>query len=447
MHIKFRVLATILAMLIGTFCLSFGVFSLTDISLTNTVKIGNTGQISIHNATAASGYWRDIQNAINYVSAHGGGNVFIPAGTWNFVNVRESWTGGRVTISPGVNIFGAPTIRDANDQVITWKTILVMPWEVPQNCTWFDYVLNYETPQDGFRFSDLSLVGYRYFNSSASVIETYIGLNMFEATYTQYATAGIMNFRVDHCNFQDMCGNAVSCFPYAVKNNRRVMCGVIDHNRMVNTYGDPALYPKNPDYQATVDYGVTCQRWASDVWDDNIENVWGQYTNYTIVVENNYFSKWRHCVLSNDGMHVIIRYNVFDGDYGTGTIDSHGSYADNTHTYAVGTRCQEIYNNTFQSPDTTWTTGTWCINHRGGSDMIFNNTVTGYRYFIDLNAADDNDYQPKCSCNQTYIWNNTIGNVTFFRETSWTQDVNWFLRAPSLAQDGLTYTPYTYPAL
>ena len=66
------------------------------------------------NVTATNGSAVGIQEAVDQVAAAGYGNVFIPEGTFNFVEVGEPWT--TVTIPAGVNIFGAPTERDANDQ-------------------------------------------------------------------------------------------------------------------------------------------------------------------------------------------------------------------------------------------------------------------------------------------------------------------------------------------
>jgi hypothetical protein len=404
---------------------------------------------------ADSGYWQDIQNAVDevvYASGGAGGNVHIPAGQFNFVNVGESWTGTRVVAPPGVNFFGAPTERDAKGQVIAWKTVLVMPWEVPTSGpddkpTWFGVSLTGSTDKS-FRFSDIKLVGWRFYNNSSKT--QYTGVAAFASEYTEYPTEGIQDMRVDHCNFQDLCGHAVSFATTEAEHNRRPVSGVIDHNRMVNTIGIPAPYEA-----ITVGYGIIMRRWTCDVWEANAANVFGRYNNYTVVIEDNYFSKWRHCTSSNDGIHQIVRHNIFEGCYGYGEVDGHGSYADEgTRSYAVGTRAMEVYENIFKNPDTSWTTpGSWdsksfAINIRGGSIIATNNTLIGYYALCDLNNDWGNyvPMAPQCFISQTYIWGNNLGGAYIIRYNSDnTENVNYFLRAPNLVQDGFTYTPYPYP--
>ena len=419
-----------------------GIFSLSPAisSLMNGVVVRSTGEV-LTGAHARSGSARDIQAAVDLVAEHGGiGNVYIPEGTFNFVEVGEPWM--TVNIPAGVNLFGAPTERDANGQVIEWKTVLVMPWEVPTGATWFAVQLG--DGSESFRFSDIKLVGWRFYNSSSTTM--YTGVKIYLSQYASYPTEGIQNFRVDHCHFQDIAGSALSVGPNVAEWNRRVISGVIDHCRLVNTYGDPGLMAyKN----ATLGYGISMRRWASDVWDYNtFGNVIGHYTNYTIFIENNYFSKWRHDVSSNDGIHYVFRYNIDEGGYGIGSVDGHGSYADSYHPYAVGTRATEVYNNTFKDPDKTWWSMPWAINIRGGSVLAFNNTLIGYYALCDLNNDWGNyePYSPQCHINQTYIWNNNLGGARLIKYNSDnTENVHYFLRAPNLTQDGFEYKPYLYP--
>jgi hypothetical protein len=411
--------------------------------LTNTAKIHSTGQISTTKIWAKSGYWRDIQAAVDAVAAAGGGIVYIPEGTWNFVNVDESWMGVRVNIPAGVNLFGAPTERDARGQVVAWKTVLVMPWEVPttgpdDNPCWFRFTVNHNKP---VRFSDIKLIGYRYFDPESTSM--YIGVEIY-GPYEEYSTTGCLDFRIDHCCFQDLAGSGVAINGES-EHNRRVYRGVIDHNIFNNTCGDPGF----ENYNArTLGYGISLRRWACDVWDYNITNILGQYTDYTVFIEDNYFSKWRHCVCSNDGFHYVFRHNTIEGDYAIGSIDGHGSYADDYHPYAVGTRAVEVYNNLFKNPDTAYTNVPWALNIRGGSWIVTNNTLIGYYALCDLNNDWGNyvPYCPQCHINQTYIWNNTLTGAAIIKYNSDnTENVHYFLRAPNFAQDGFEYMPYPYP--
>lgn len=420
--------------------LSLGVaFSL----VTLTVRLGSSGAINTGTQVwATSGSARDIQAAVDWVAAHGGiGTVYIPEGTYDFVDVGQSWTA--VEVPAGISIAGAPPQLDEYGQVIAWRTVLNMPYAVSGTPVWFRVGLLGEPAcytqvhTEPFRFSNISMIGWRYYDTASTARS--IGL------YVQ----NFLGFRVDHCNFQDLCWNAILIGMYQGTPSGQyatcTACGVVDHCRLVNSYGDPGA----ASYEArTLDYGIGMRRWACRLWDDNLANIWGQYTNYTIFIEDNYFSKWRHCVSAIDGFHYVFRYNTIEGDYGYGSIDAHGSYADSGRPQAVGTRCIEVYNNVFKNPDKTWWTSCDAIRQRGGSGVIFNNTVIGYAELVEMSNDVGNfePYSPKSHVNRTYIWNNALGGASAVTVTSDnTLNVHYFLRAPSQAQDGLTYTPYPYP--
>ncbi|GAG55611.1 unnamed protein product, partial [marine sediment metagenome] len=384
--------------------------------------------------TAVSGHAQEIQKAVDLAST--GDNVHIPAGTYNFYEAGESWT--PVEIPAGINIYGALSRRNDKGQVIEWETVLLMPEEAPPNSIWFKYTINDNLP---LRFTDIKLVGFRYFNPES--IRRYIALKIF-APYRNYPVVGVLNFRVDHCNFQDIAGSAVN-FGDESEYNRRVCNGVIDHCRLVNSYGDPGYM----DYEnRTLDYGIGLRRWASDTWNPDVWEVLGKYTYYTVVIENNYFTKWRHGAVTNDGFHQVFRYNVVEGGYGIGETDSHGSYAEGIHPYAVGTRALEVYGNIFKNPDTTWTNQPWAINHRGGGGLFYDNILEGYYGLCHLNNDWGNyvPYCPKCHIYDTYIWNNILNGAYLISYNSDNvENVNYFLRTPNIEQDGWEYIPYTYP--
>jgi hypothetical protein len=393
--------------------------------------------------TAESGNALDIQAAVDEIIQLGGvGTVSIPAGTFNFVEIGQTWT--TVEAPAGINIIGAPNSRDANGQNTEWNTVLVMPYEVPTSGpddmpVWFSLEGN-DDPSLSFRFSDIELVGWRYGHTSSKTM--YIGV----------AIEKILNFRVDHCNFQDLCGSAIYVGLWMDYYNRNNSSGIVDHCRLVNSYGDPGFFVGDEEHYdiRTLDYGIALRRWACDVWDPNILNIWGHYTPYTVFIEDNYFTKWRHGVCSNDGFHYVFRNNVVEGGYGISEVDAHGSYADNSAPYAVGARCMEIYNNIFKNPDMTWLEDNdpWAINLRGGSGIIFNNTIIGYYGLIDFNNdwGNYNPYVPKCAVSQSYIWNNNLNGATLIHyNADSVENVDYFLRAPNMQQDGLVYTPYTYP--
>ena len=123
------------------------------------LTIPNVGRISSQcDVYAVSGSASDIQAAVNLVVNSGGiGNVLLPEGTFNFYEVGETWT--TVLVPAGVNIIGASTERDSDGQVLEWKTILVMPFEAPDDSTWFEVNGNND-PNEQTRITDLKLVGY-----------------------------------------------------------------------------------------------------------------------------------------------------------------------------------------------------------------------------------------------------------------------------------------------
>jgi hypothetical protein len=413
----------------------------TNAQLTNTVKIQSTGQISTTKIWAKSGYWRDIQAAVDAVAAAGGGIVHIPEGTWNFINVGESWSSAKVVVPAGVSIFGAPTQRTSglpydgigmnpNDQVVEWRTVLQIPAEfAPQRP---GEVLMFRVVGDGspgktFRFSDIKVVGYREFNNTS------------DRWYAVVRIENVIDFRVDHCFFKNTAGLAVTVTAQPNGN----CCGVIDHCRFVNDYGYVEW-----DYAAcSVHYGIMPKFTGSTRWEDDITKVVGQYTTYTTFIEDCYFSRWRHCVSSNDGTHYVFRHNTIEKDSVVGSLDAHGTY-----NY-VGTRAMEIYNNLIIDPvlnmhPQNWNSTTpangqsgYAVNWRGGGGVFFNNYVRNYEvgvYLVDEGTVE------KCWPHDIWIWNNTWVNVeyTLMKYSDYRtiqEGVDYFLYAPDW------YTPYPYP--
>jgi len=452
MHMKSCALVVILATLfIGTFCLS-SVIS----SSTNLITIKSSGQISTANATAASGYWRDIQNAINWIVAHGGkGNVHIPVGTWNFVNVNESWSTARVTVPAGINIFGAPVETYSNGSVVAWNTVLVMPWDMPENPdhddnpVWFEADGNGAYSSLGFEFSDIKMVGYRYFDNQSCYMHRSIDVN------------NIVNFRIDHDCFQDICAGMGT---YGATCN-----GVIDHCVLNNTVGNPGRYGDCAPYDdytvRTVGYGILIARTNTEgSWDPNLQDVAGQYTNYTVVIEDCYFSRWRHDICTQQGAACVVRHCIFDSDYMVGDVDAHGAY----DVLLYPNRCVEIYDNVFINPyglDYTYTARIYLngqvyggvtyptypggrgpfytlhggrnpIQIRGGATFIFNNTEQGANSdSFTILTSDGIGLDGLGPAGPCYLWNNTYASATYVDGTGYVTAYS----QPSW------YTPYQYP--
>lgn len=401
-----------------------GIFSLSPAisSLMNSVVLRNKGEI-LTREYARSGSARDIQAAVDWVAGHGGiGNVYIPKGTFNFVEVGETWK--TVNIPAGVNIFGAPTQKDGDGQVIQWNTVLVMPSEVPTGAAWFK-MNGAGDPTKPSRFSDIKLIGYRSINPAST------------SMHNSIVVTGVVDFRIDHNYFQD----ATSGIYLFAASKNGIIRGVIDHNRLINTIGNPGY---GADYltNQSIDYGIMPYRTPdSDYWDSNIYNVLGKYTDYSVYIEDNYFSKWRHDVSSNNGMHYVFRHNIVEGEYAQGTVDGHGAYTN------VGTRAMEFYENQFLDPNYIYEGQPNIVNWRGGGGVFFNNTIRDYYFTVYWRQEGSQWPQgyPGSTDSPVYFWNNTYLNGG----THYDQPVQFSSGTPleNVYLDVVmpNYTPYAYP--
>jgi hypothetical protein len=416
-------------MLAGIFSLSPGISS-----LMNSVIIESAGRISIPDVTAKSGYWRDIQAAVDWVVTHGGvGNVHIPEGTFDFVKPEDGIKDTpRVTVPAGISVFGAPTDRDAKGQVIEWKTVLQVPYEGSSFPTkvngdytgtsfqFFQFVGNGD-PNKPSRASDIKFVGYREFNHSSPY--WYSAIEMYN----------VVDFRIDHCFFKNVPADCVTISAPANGAYR----GVIDHCKLINDYGYVEWYI----FDCSVGYGISINPYGTTFWEDDITKVLGKYNNNTVFIEDCYFSRWRHCVCSNAGVHYVFRHNTIEKDSPTGSIDAHGTYD------YVGTRAIEIYDNIIIDPVVNWEPENWNstepaewaygVNWRGGGGVFFNNYIRNYKTGIIMVREGSVE---KCWPHDVWIWNNTWVNVqTQIDPNDCQQNVDYFLYAPSW------YTPYPYP--
>jgi hypothetical protein len=475
---KFYALLIVLAVLTGTLCMSPAISS-----LMNSVIIGSSGQISIPTITAASGYWQDIQAAVDWIVARGGiGNVYIPEGTFNFVNVGEDLGAvgsAKVTIPAGVNLFGAPTERTSglpydgvgqnpNDQVVEWKTILRLPWDVPGTwhyggVAWFRIVGDSD-PNKPSRFSDIKLVGYKSIDSNS--MTAHAALRILD----------VVDFRLDHCYF----GHTTLGVGISGVNTR----GVVDHCFFVNPVASIGVTMDECD----VFYGVGMSRGSGDLWENDVTQVLGQYTDYTVFIEDCYFEKWRHVTASNSGAHYVFRHNTIKDDFGYGSIDAHGWFQ---------TRCTNPQHGTVDNPPAVEKMGQWVCGYevlgnpddicgeplggeyftirqvgtraveiygnqildsiqdrygafiRGGSGVAFNNRMGGGNYTILICFSNDARTRPEGSkvwVNDVWIWDNTLLEgmtliTKYDPDGQIIEGENYHLHEPHT----FNYQPYPYP--
>jgi len=335
-----------LLMFISILAISVGFSEVTSqIIITNAGAIGN-------DIFANTGSAKDIQTAINWVVARGGiGKVYLPAGNFNFVNVGDPWK--TVNIPAGVSLFGAPTQRDSAGQVVSWNTTLIMPYDVPGDWSsapsWFTLVGSGDKSRPS-RISDIKLVGYRSINPSSTTL--HVGISV----------TSVMNFRIDHVMFEHCCGGGIGIG--GLKCN-----GVIDHCKLVNVYGFDNLV----DYASgNIGYGISGpSRAYTGVTFDPTMSVLGKYTDYTVFIEDSYFSKWRHCVSSDHGGYYVFRYCVVDQDFGHYSLDVHGLR--DTEAGRAGGRGAEIYENIFTNLSEHTFEG--LFQDGGGCGVWFNNYV------------------------------------------------------------------------
>jgi hypothetical protein len=162
------------------------------------------------------------------------------------------------------------------------------------------------------------------------------------------------DFRVDSCYFEGFGEAAVK-----VTGDSR---GVIDHCVFVDNY-KPAI--------GNVGYGVSV--YGTETEDDGLQLGTAEAT----FVEDCIIVGSRHAVASNAGAHYVFRHNLVEGNVVSTAIDAHGP----GHGSQRGTFCIEVYGNTVRSPASGDDLGMLI---RGGSGVIFSNTIDGYRMPIGL---------------------------------------------------------------
>jgi hypothetical protein len=435
LNTQFRKLA-IIAVLIGLLATPF-VYS----SLTCSVTINSSGTISSTNVTALSGSPSDIQAAVNAVVAVGGGTVHIPAGNFTF---NPPMNGNGVTIpftTVPISIIGAGVgITILQETVNGWySTMFVRSWAGQ------DY------SGSAVRISGISFIGFPEPETTSN------GNNAIDIRCTQ-------DFRIDDCSFVNFVGQAIYTDDNTGGTYKLVDRGVIDHCSFDNPY-KAALQPHNATgaYYSVWGYGIVICNDYYD-WAQNMSSLLGQYYPTTtanslpqpqpIYIENCNFTRCRHAIASNGAGYYVSRYNYFQESAPYWPNDVHGDSG--TPTAPWGGRGLESYSNIFNFTDESYSQGQdAALGIRGGGGVCWNNTVILNPSYNTPTIRLENDGESApYDVEQFYIWNNTAewtnGTLVDFNslisnQAGYTQNVNYFLRAPSQVLDGFTYTPLAYP--
>ncbi|MFH0929509.1 MAG: PA14 domain-containing protein, partial [Candidatus Aenigmatarchaeota archaeon] len=390
-----------------------------------TVVFGvNTRNIGALYATGGSN--TAIQAAVN--NAKDGYAVYLPAGTYVFDSAPPL---GKVNVPAGVSIYGAPALRDTTGHVTAWSTTLTWSHTAGNGSLWFEYSgsSSYLT-----RFTGIKMVGER--EAKPSTPDMTSGIQI---------TSGTAEYRFDHVNMRNLAGFGITVWGH----NR----GVIDHCEFTNYPAYLNIVPKGWD-GLTAWYALNIAS-RTGVWDD-VSDLAGQYTIKTWVVEDNYFVNWFSPVTISAAAHAVVRYNTMIN----GMLHNH-----QTGPSPVGGQFMEVYNNII-TIDRSLSNSVIDIGIQDccGGMIIFNNINNGYGVpnndpstdyngFIQLRQYNP-DSNPQYQVHDVWIYDNTLVPSTAdlfdvhypeIGSNPITLNVDYFLRAPTLGQDGFTYTPYPYP--
>jgi hypothetical protein len=438
---------TLLAIISILFAVAFFTSTLYAL-VTTSVAITNTGQIVLpsgysgyYNVTATSLSASAIQAAVNNVEANGAypspgcGNVFLPAG-------RATWTANDVVnVAGGVNIFGYslagcsshPTYSNYTASTFIYKNAIPMGRFICVSGT------NNKTTR---------IAGIEFGNAIGGNVTT--GDDSGNAAMVELELC--FNARVDHCSFVNASGIAVLLTNTANPSFRT--SAVVDHCVVNNRY-------KLGNSNFVWGYGFYVQGYYNteklvNNWDSNVAHFAGQVNSMpancpVMYVEDCHISYTRHATDAIQYAWVVTRYCLIDNPAPANyyMIEVHGTSAGSY----LSARGWEAYNNTILDKLGVNCYNAICCGLRGGSAIIFNNNFTcdynaPWNYFAYLDDSEDPTWTvPQAAVNGTYIWNNSVTNATLIGsiDSHFTQNVNYFLRAPTPSQDGFSYTPYTYP--
>jgi hypothetical protein len=281
-------------------------------------KMVNAADTTATVFVAASPLCADIQTAIN--SASVGGVVNVPAGS-------ATWSGtGCIKITKPISIIGA----GIGKTIITDNTVSSVSTSTPPISISFSSSIDALVRISGFEFHEGNPSRY----ASWGVIQggiTGTGTNRY--------------IRVDHNSFID---TARRCLFMSHSK------GLVDHNyfytcsNIFSSEGDP-----DAEWQKSLHLG------SDDAWymEDNVFNYSSGFPN---IVDCQY------------GARMVLRYNSW---IASGNMSGEFTMNHGYDSVSRGCMNMEVYNNTFKNQQSTYLA--WAVQYRGGTGVVFNNTLTG----------------------------------------------------------------------
>ena len=355
--------------------------------------------------SARSGLATDIQAAVNLAKT--GDTVTIPAGTFHFT--------GQVFAPDGIYIKGA-----GRDSTYLIKSDNLSEWHGM-------FTIDAKTGQP-FKFSGITLEGRlaTLQGTNRTTVVTTVkdqglviygaakNVQIFDSRFTKFLRAGI--------EFQGDAGSVPG------EPN-----GVIYNNEFIDNW---YIY---------LGYGVAINGSPKN-WHQKV--TLGSFN--AVFVEDNYFSRNRHCVTSSNGANYVARYNtVVDNYQDAGAFDAHGLSA----AWPRGTHSVEIYRNTVNNSIKRWAG----VSIRGGSGVVWGNSWRGVTHGVDLVVERPPPTRPLSTYpaldqignpDALFVWDNdSSGDDVYKRPTADPHGIDYWLRENRdywlSAKPG--YTPYTYP--
>jgi hypothetical protein len=292
--------------------------------------------------TANSGSFTDVSKAV--ASASFGDTVVIPPGTNTWTQTLNLW---------GISLQGSGT----NNTVIVDETPILgngLP------------VINLTTASTLSRISQLTI--------SVGKINCYTAVSV-QCGNAAAAVRGVINvygtntFRIDHCVFYQVTGKPIHL--------TSMNYGLIDHCSFQMYGGANAV---EVDAGVPADGGLGDLSWATP---------YAYGSSNALFFEDNYVSsafKFTAIDVAQGG-RAVIRKNFFQGAF----VYTHGTESGQRYRSA---RVVEVYSNIFSYSPTVFDNGPSAITIRGGTALVFGNSITNFYTVLSLQDYRTTDNSP-----------------------------------------------------